>query len=144
MFVVDTNILLYAADQNAEAHRICRQRIEEWRRQPTPWFLTWGICYEFLRVSTHPRVFRKPWSAGAAWAFIEAVIVSPGLTMLTATPRHAAVLQQTLDELPDLRGNLMHDLHTVVLMREHGIGRIVTRDTDFVRFPFLSVIDPLR
>lgn len=104
----------------------------------------WGICYEFLRVSTHPRVFRKPWAIGAARAFIEVLIASPGLTMLTATARHAAVLHQTLDELPDLRGNLMHDLHTAVLLREHGIGRIVTRDTDFIRFPFLSSIDPLR
>lgn len=26
---------------------------------------------------------------------------------------------------------------------EHGIRRIYTRDTDFHRFPFLDVIDPL-
>ena len=31
-----------------------------------------------------------------------------------------------------------------VLMREHGVSRICTRDTDFHRFPFLSVVDPLR
>jgi predicted nucleic acid-binding protein len=29
-------------------------------------------------------------------------------------------------------------------MREHGIARICTRDTDFNQFPFLEVIDPLR
>jgi predicted nucleic acid-binding protein len=29
-------------------------------------------------------------------------------------------------------------------MREHGIARIVTRDTDFHRFGFLEVVDPLR
>lgn len=29
-------------------------------------------------------------------------------------------------------------------MREHGVSRICTRDTDFHRFPFLSVVDPLR
>ena len=28
-------------------------------------------------------------------------------------------------------------------MREHGISRICTRDTDFRRFPFLTVVDPL-
>jgi predicted nucleic acid-binding protein len=28
-------------------------------------------------------------------------------------------------------------------MREHGIRRICTRDTDFHRFPFLEVIDPV-
>jgi len=38
----------------------------------------------------------------------------------------------------------MHDLHTAVLMREHGISRICTRDTDFLKFPFLTVVDPLQ
>jgi predicted nucleic acid-binding protein len=38
----------------------------------------------------------------------------------------------------------VHDLHTAVLMREHGISRIVTRDADFRRFRFLDVVDPLR
>jgi len=37
----------------------------------------------------------------------------------------------------------MHDVHTAVLMREHGIREICTRDTDFHRFPFLKVIDPV-
>ncbi len=69
---------------------------------------------------------------------------SPGFDLLSPTPRHAAVLSQTLNELPDVRGNLCHDLHTAVVMREHGIGAICTRDTDFHRFPFLSVVDPLR
>jgi predicted nucleic acid-binding protein len=28
-------------------------------------------------------------------------------------------------------------------MREHGIRRIYTRDTDFHRFPFVEPIDPM-
>lgn len=36
----------------------------------------------------------------------------------------------------------MHVAHTAVLMREHGIERIFTRDTDFHRFPFLETVDP--
>ena len=44
----------------------------------------------------------------------------------------------------DVSGNLFQDLHTAVLMRENGVRRICTRDTDFHRFPFLSVVDPLR
>ena len=42
-----------------------------------------------------------------------------------------------------LEGNLMHDAHTAALMREHGIRRIYTRDTDFHRFPFLEPVDPM-
>jgi len=30
-----------------------------------------------------------------------------------------------------------------ILMREHGISRIVTRDTGVHRFPYLEVVDPL-
>ena len=47
-------------------------------------------------------------------------------------------------ELPDIRGDQMHEMHTAVLMREHRVSRIWTRDTDFHRFPFLTVVDPLR
>ena len=144
MLVVDTNVLLYAADEDSEFHAPCRQRVEEWRRQPSPFFLTWGICYEFLRVSTHLRVFRQPWTAAAAQAFLNSLLAAPGLAVLRPTERHAAVLGQTLAEMPELRGNLMHDLHTAVLMREHGISRICTRDADFHRFPFLTIVDPLR
>ena len=42
------------------------------------------------------------------------------------------------------RQSAVHDAHAAILMREHGIGRICTRDTDFNQFPFLEVIDPLR
>lgn len=45
--------------------------------------------------------------------------------------------------LVNIAGNLVHDTHTAILMREHGIRRIYTRDTDFHRFPFLEPIDPL-
>jgi len=144
MFLVDTNILLYAADEASEFHSPFRDRLEEWRRQASPWFLTWGVCYEFLRVSTHPRVFRTPWSATAAWGFLDALLAAPSLTVLGPTRRHRDLIEQTLQEVPDARGNLMHDLHTAVLMREHGVSRIVTRDTDFHRFPFITVEDPLR
>ena len=143
MFVVDTNILIYAADQDSEFHEPCRTRLEGWRRQTSPWYLTWGICYEFLRVTTHARVFRKPWPVTDAWRFLDAVRASPSLNILLPTERHADILREMLTELPQLRGNLLHDAHTAVLMREHGIERIVTRDTDFHRFPFVAVLDPL-
>ena len=79
----------------------------------------------------------------AAWGFLESLVAPPPFEVLVATQRHASVLAQTLSELPDLHGNVMHDVHTAVLMREHGISRICTRDADFRRFPFLTVLDPL-
>ncbi len=144
MFVVDTNILLYAAHRGADEHERCRELLEELRGGSTPWFLTWGICYEFLRVATHPRVFTTPWSAPEGMRFLDALSASASFSILLPTPKHAAILSEVIEEFPDVRGNLAHDLHTAVLMREHGISRIHTRDTDFHRFPFLTVLDPFR
>lgn len=143
MFVIDTNVLIYAADRDSEFHAPCRARLEQWRRQSSPWYLTWSICYEFLRVSTHPKVFRKPWPVATAWQFLNAVLAAPAASILLPGDRHADTLRASLGELPHLQGNILHDAHTAVLMREHGIVRIVTRDTDFHRFPFVTVVDPL-
>jgi toxin-antitoxin system PIN domain toxin len=143
MFVVDTNVLVYAADESAPEHARCRALVETWRRQAGAWYLTWGICYEFLRVVTHPRVMRRPWTAPDAEGFLRVVQESPGLRMLVPTDRHAPVLSSVIADVPGLSGNILHDTQTAVLMREHGIRRIVTRDTDFHRFPFAEPIDPL-
>jgi toxin-antitoxin system PIN domain toxin len=144
VLVVDTNILLYAADRDSEFHSSCRPYLESLRIRSTPSYLTWNICYEFIRVCTHSKVLRSPWKSPQAWSFVRALLQSPGFGVLAPTDRHPDILEETLEELPELRGNLIHDVHTAVLMRENGISRIVTRDTDFHRFPFLSVVDPLR
>jgi toxin-antitoxin system PIN domain toxin len=142
-FVVDTNVLVYAADRDAGDHAVCRKRLERWRAQRPLWYVTWGIVYEFLRVVSHPQVMHKPWSARQAWGFVDALLEAPSLRVLTHSGGHAQVVAATLDAVPALRGNLFHDAHTAFLMREHGLRRIYTRDADFHRFEFLEVIDPV-
>jgi predicted nucleic acid-binding protein len=78
-----------------------------------------------------------------AAGFLAALQASPGLGFLVPTDRHARVLAEVVAEVPGLAGNIIHDTQTAVLMREHGIRRICTRDTDFHRFPFLEPVDPL-
>ena len=56
---------------------------------------------------------------------------------------HAAVFAEVILEVPMISGNLWHDAQTAVLRREHDIRRTCTRDTDFARFPFVEVVDPL-
>ena len=144
VLVFDTNVLIHAANTESELHGPCLTLLEEAREDPSPAYLTWSICYEFMRVITHPGILLKPLSPGESQRFITTLLESPGFTMLVASDRHQAILSQTLAELPDIRGNVVHDLHIAVLMREHGVSRICTRDTDFYRFPFLQVVDPLR
>lgn len=143
MFVVDTNILIYAANRDSEFHEPCRQAIEECRSRASPWYLSWPICYEFLRVCTHPNILPTPWTLGAAWHFLQILLDSTTAGVLLPTGQHTELLREVITKLPHLRGNILHDVHTAVLMKEHGIERIYTRDTDFHRFPFIKVIDPV-
>ena len=79
-----------------------------------------------------------------SWSFVKALLDSPSPTVLVPTQRHVDVVESVIEELPEMRGNLLHDMHTAILMREHGIHQICTRDADFHRFPFVKVVDPLR
>jgi toxin-antitoxin system PIN domain toxin len=142
MFLVDTNVLVDVVNRDSEFHEPCRRTIEACRARPAPWYLSWPICYEFLRVCTHPRILPHPWSIGAAWHFLETLLDSPSVGVLLPTTQHAALLNEIIAAAPQLRGNILHDLHTATLMREHGIKEIYTRDMDFHRFPFLTVLDP--
>ena len=143
MFVVDTNILVYAVNADSESHAPCRNLLEDWAAQPSAWYLTWGIVYEFLSVTTHPRVLEMAWPLAQSWRFIASLLACGSLGFLIPTERHAAVAADVFCEIPHLRGRLLHDAETAILMREHGIHRIYTRDTHFHRFPFIEPIDPL-
>jgi toxin-antitoxin system PIN domain toxin len=142
LVVVDTNVLVYAADADSPWHARSLDWLERQRGRPDAWYTTWPILYEFMRVTTHPRVMRQPWSAQQSFVFVAALLGSPGLGVLVPTQRHPDVAEQVITELPWLAGNVFHVAHTAILMREHGIRRICTRDVDFHRFPFLEVIDP--
>lgn len=58
----------------------------------------------------------------------------------------AARRGKTMSELVEagLRRVLEEPEQETDQVREHGIARIVTRDTDFHRFSFLEIVDPLR
>lgn len=141
--MVDTNVLVYAADADSRWHASARAWLERQRRLADAWYTTWPILYEFMRVTTHPRVMRRPWSAPRVWEFVSGLLASPGLGVLVPTDRHAEVAAQVISEHSHLAGNLFHDAHTAIIMREHGVRRICTRDTDFHRFRFLEVVEPV-
>ncbi len=141
--LVDTNILLYAANPASAEHRAARAEIERLRRGTSPWFLTWGIIYEFLRVATHSAVFDRPLTASSATLFVRRLIESPSLGVLQETDRHLPILEGEVKQSPEISGNDLHDLHVVVLMREHNLQTIMTADRGFRRFKKIRVIDPV-
>ena len=143
MFVVDTNLLLYAADEYSAAQKRMRSLLREWGSSTEPWLTTWSVIYEFLRVATHRLVFTHPLSFADAWSFIEGLRASSSFGFLVETDRHGEVVRDLTREYPHVSGNRLHDLHIAALMREHGVVEIRTADTDFHEFKFLRVVNPL-
>lgn len=143
MFAVDTNLLLYAVNPDAPDHDRARELLEAWRTGERSWFVTWGIIYEFLRVSTHAGVFPAPLDLQRARTWIEALLAAPPCGVLVESERHGDALKEVTRLHPRIAGNIVHDLHTAVLLKEHGIEEIRTTDTDFHQFKFLRVVNPL-
>jgi toxin-antitoxin system PIN domain toxin len=144
-FLIDTNILLHAVNSASPFHRSAREFLQRHLRNRTAWCICWPILYEFLRVSTHWRVFPKPLTPVQALDFINGFVGLEEVAILSATDRHFAVLKTIVDEIgPTAAGNLFHDIHTATLIREHGVPEIVTADKDFLQFSFLRVSNPLQ
>lgn len=142
MLVVDTNIFLHAVRKESSNHQKALSLLKGWQTGLTPWHATWSIFYEFLRVSTHRAVFRRPLSSQQAWDFLKALLDSPNFSILEHTNNHFLVTQGLIKIFPHLSGNLWHDAHIIALMKEHGIIEIVTADTDFHRFSEMKVTNP--
>ncbi|MGH9393510.1 MAG: type II toxin-antitoxin system VapC family toxin [Terriglobales bacterium] len=143
MFLVDTNLLVYAADQNAPEHESARSHVSGWRTGREAWRASWTVFYEFLRVTTHPAVFSRPLSIQSAWSFLQTLAASPSFAMLGETDRHAEVVSLLVRRYGHVRGNHVHDFHIAAVMYENGVNEIRTADADFHRFDFLTVVNPL-
>lgn len=143
MFLVDTNIFVYAAIRQSQAYQQARRLIDQWRSGTDPWFATWHIMYEFLRVVTHRAILEQALKLEEARSFVDSLFVGPSFGLLVETDRHAQVLRELTTQYPGLAGNVLHDFHTVALMQEHGVREIRTTDTDFHQFKFLRVVNPL-
>jgi hypothetical protein len=143
VFVVDTNLLIYAAIRKFIEHGRTRKLLAEWKSSPVPWFITWSVAYEFLRAVTHRGAFSRPLTSADAWSFIENLQSSPSFGILVETDHHAEVVRDLTREYPRMSGNRLHDLHIAAIMREHGVVEIRTADIGFHEFKVLRVVNPL-
>ena len=142
--VVDTNILLYAANRGCPEHDFSVDFLQKATASGDTCFVPENIIYEFLRVATHPRVFPQPLRASEAVSFLDSLLSVSNFRTLGATERHWSCLRAIVTELGEPSGNFFFDIHTAALMREHGIRRIASADNDFAKFSDLEVVNPIR
>ena len=95
----------------------------------------------FLRIVTHPRIFKTPTPPAQALAFCEELRTRPHATLLTPGPRHWQIFTRLCSET-GARGNLVPDAYLAALAIETG-SEWITTDGDYRRFRELRVRHPL-
>lgn len=141
MILPDVNVLVYSHRRDANRHEEYRGWLEGLLAGPAPYGLSDLVLSGFLRVVTHPRVFRDPTPLEEAMAFVAALRNRPNRIQVEPGPRHWGIFRD-LCEKAQPRGNLVPDAYLAALAIESG-AEWVTTDGDFRRFPGLRTRHPL-
>jgi len=140
-FSCDVNVLLYASDAASPVHRKAVEFLEQASTEGDLFCLGWPTVMSYLRLSTHPGIFRTPLTPAQALGNIDALVEQPRVRLLAEEPGFLDAYR-TVTEGVIVRGNLVPDAHLAALLRHHGVRTLYTRDADFRKFPFLDVRDP--
>ncbi len=142
MIVPDTNLLIYAYDSKAPAHRRARAWWESVLSGHEPVGLPWIVVLAFVRLMTHPTLSENPMTAAQARERVEEWLACDQVRLLSP---ESTTLNRFFDLLTasGTAGNLCTDALIAALAEEHG-GKVYSNDADFARFPGIIWHNPLR
>jgi toxin-antitoxin system PIN domain toxin len=135
MLLPDVNILVYAHREESPDHIQFRDWLQEVVNGDEAFGMSDLVCSGFLRIVTHPGIFRPPSPLADAIAFLEDFRRQPNYVMVAPGARHWQLFT-ALCELTQARGNLIPDAYFAALAIESG-SEWITTDRDYARFPGL-------
>jgi len=138
---VDTNVLLYASDDSSSFHDRAIELLRTLAAGPDLVYLFWPVALSYLRIATHPTIFRSPLSMAEASANVDDLVCRPHIRTCGEEEGFWDAYGQVVGATPT-RGNLVPDAHLVALMRQHGVSTIWSHDRDLLKFPGIHVRDP--
>jgi hypothetical protein len=137
---VDTNVLLYAANADDDAHAPARELLARLAGGPDLLYLFWPTIMGFLRIATHPAIFPRPLAPDRARAAITDLVDRPNVRTPSEGDGFWELYRSTAPR--QTKGNDVPDAQLATLMRQHGVAVIYTRDRDFRRYDGIEPRDP--
>ena len=132
MILPDVNVLIGAYRDDASEHDTCRPWLEAVLGGDEAFAVSDLVLSGFLRIVTHPRIFRRPSPLDEALKFANVIREQPHCVPVDPGPRHWEIFSR-LCRGADIRGNLIPDAYFAALAIESGC-EWVTFDGDFARF----------
>ena len=141
MVLPDVNVLVYAHREDAPHHDAYLEWLQAVVNADEAFALSEFVLSGFVRVATHPKVFKTPSSIADAIAFANQLRDQPNCVPVQPGPRHWDIFTRLcLDS--GVKGNLVPDAYFAALAIESGC-EWVSSDRDFSRFKGLRWRHPL-
>ncbi len=140
-YSIDINILLYATDSDSPFHAKAREFLDNQIGEGDCHFV-WDTLYGFLRISTHPGIFKNPLPPKIALENVRSVCDALGATVLAPDETSWEIFVNLSQRLA-IKGKLVPDAVIASVLEANGISKIFTHDRDFWRFPALRPSDPI-
>jgi toxin-antitoxin system PIN domain toxin len=141
MLAPDVNVLVYAHRGELSEHETCRRWLDEALEADAAFGIFDAVLSGFVRVVTHPRVFKTPSPLDVAFAFSNGVRDHPNCVLVQPGPRHWSIFNRLCTETV-AKGNIVADAYLAALAVEAGC-EWVTTDHDYSRFADLRWRSPL-
>ncbi len=141
MLFVDVNVLVYAHRPEAPRHPEFLRWLEAARTDDEPLGVADQVLAGFLRVVTHPRIFKDPTPTPVAMEFVGALRSAPAVLTVAPGGRVWPIFEELVTRT-DARGNAIPDALLAAMAMEQG-ATLVTADRGFARFDRLRWRHPL-
>ncbi|GAB6088438.1 TA system VapC family ribonuclease toxin [Spirochaeta dissipatitropha] len=138
MLLCDVNVLIYAHREDSEKHSSAADFLYSAIKSREPFAFSQDILSSFLRVVTHPKIFKEPSPFDIAVAFCDRIIHSPYSVAVQAGETHWNIFCHLCRAL-NAAGNVVPDAYLAALSIESGC-KWVSFDRDFLRYPGLDFL----
>lgn len=132
MLLPDVNVLVNGFRRESPQHDEHVAWLDRLVNGPADFAMSELVLSGFLRVVTHPQIFRTPTPIGTALEFVRAVVDAPTCVRVRPGPRHLGLFEQLCLDV-GATGNTIPDAYHAALAVESG-STWVTNDRGFARF----------
>ncbi|MFM7184467.1 MAG: PIN domain-containing protein [Planctomycetota bacterium] len=140
---LDTNILLYAADEDCREHDPAIRLVNEALRSPAEWMLADQVLFEMYAGLRHPGVFAKPLPAAQAARRVAFLRDESGFSFCCHELRSWPMIHAGLS-IPAFPRRRTYDLVLAVTLRANGVTEFYTRNVvDFRDAGFTGLVNPI-
>jgi toxin-antitoxin system PIN domain toxin len=141
MRLLDANLLIYASDQSSPHHAQTRAWLDGVYEEDTRVLIPEPSILAFLRITTNPRVMKKPLSPEQAIGWIDILLQHPKTSIPLRGSRHWENFSKLVISA-QAKAHLIPDAFLAALALDHG-ATVCSHDTDFKLFDGVRWENPL-